>query len=123
MPDADAKDAKLPAFVDWCQKHITGDEKGQAQIYLDRLFQSFGHAGAYEAGTQTEFRVRKSHEDGTGTAFGDLPNAGAISFFSAAKKPALARIANRSTNYFCSNLIASRGAYVLLQSIHKQQSG
>jgi len=32
---------KLAAFVHWCQTHITGDEKGQAQIFLDRLFQGF----------------------------------------------------------------------------------
>ncbi len=25
---------KLAEFVAWCQKHITGDEKGQAQIFL-----------------------------------------------------------------------------------------
>ena len=33
---------KLTEFTAWCQKHITGDEKGQAQIFLDRLFQAFG---------------------------------------------------------------------------------
>jgi hypothetical protein len=38
MPDGE----KLSEFVAWCAKHITGDEKGQAQIYLDRLFQAFG---------------------------------------------------------------------------------
>jgi hypothetical protein len=27
-------------FVDWSAAHITGDEKGQAQIFLDRLFQA-----------------------------------------------------------------------------------
>jgi hypothetical protein len=33
---------KLAEFTAWCQKNITGDEKGQAQIFLDRLFQAFG---------------------------------------------------------------------------------
>jgi hypothetical protein len=28
---------KLAEFTAWCGKHITGDEKGQAQIFLDRL--------------------------------------------------------------------------------------
>jgi hypothetical protein len=65
-------DAKLSSFVDWCQKHIIGDEKGQAQIFLDRLFQAFDHPGVFEAGGQTEFRIRKSDEDGGGTAFADL---------------------------------------------------
>ena len=27
---------KLSEFVGWSQKHITGDEKGQAQIFLER---------------------------------------------------------------------------------------
>jgi type II restriction/modification system DNA methylase subunit YeeA len=62
---------KLAAFTAWCQKNITGDEKGQAQIFLDRLFQAFGQSGCLDAGGTTEFRVRKSHEDGGGTAFAD----------------------------------------------------
>lgn len=59
----------LQGFVDWCQKHITGDEKGEAQIFLDRLFQAFEHEGAKEAGALFEERVHKS---GGGTAFADL---------------------------------------------------
>ena len=27
------------------KQHLTGDEKGEAQLFLDRLFQAFGHAG------------------------------------------------------------------------------
>ena len=51
---------KLAEFVAWCQKHITGDEKGQAQIFLDRLFQSFGQSGCLDVGGTTEFRIRKA---------------------------------------------------------------
>ena len=64
MPDG----TKLSEFVEWCAKHITGDEKGQAQIFLDRLFQAFGHAGLKEAGATLEFRDAK---DAGGTAFAD----------------------------------------------------
>jgi hypothetical protein len=67
MPNRD----KLAEFTAWCQKNITGDEKGQAQIFLDRLFQAFGQSGCLDVGGSTEFRVRKSHEDGGGTAFAD----------------------------------------------------
>lgn len=67
MPSRD----KLTEFIAWCQKHITGDEKGQAQIFLDRLFQAFGQAGCLDVGGATEFRVRKADEDGGGTAFAD----------------------------------------------------
>lgn len=68
---ADPKIEKLSAFVQWAQTHITGDEKGQAQIFLDRLFQAFGHAGSLDVGGAPEFRVRKANEDGGGTAFAD----------------------------------------------------
>lgn len=67
MPDGN----KLAEFVAWCGKHITGDEKGQAQIFLDRLFQAFGQPGCLDVGGTTEFRIRKDKEDGGGTAFAD----------------------------------------------------
>lgn len=62
---------KLAEFTAWCRKHVTGDEKAQAQIFLDRLFQAFGQPGCLDVGGTTEFRVRKPHEDGGGTAFAD----------------------------------------------------
>ena len=62
---------RLNEFTHWVAQHIRGDEKGEAQIFLDRLFQAFGQPGVLEVGGQTEFRVRKSQEDGGGTAFAD----------------------------------------------------
>lgn len=67
MPDRE----KLSEFTAWCAQHITGDEKGQAQIFLDRLFQAFSQPGCLDVGGTTEFRIRKSDEDGGGTAFAD----------------------------------------------------
>jgi hypothetical protein len=67
MPSRD----KLAEFSAWCAKHISGDEKGQAQIFLDRLFQAFGQSGCLDIGGHTEFRIRKADEDGAGTAFAD----------------------------------------------------
>ena len=46
------REEKLAEFVGWAQQHITGDEKGQAQIFLDRLFQAFGHAGVLDGGRE-----------------------------------------------------------------------
>ena len=63
---------KLAEFTAWCAKHVTGDEKSDAQLFLDRLFQAFGHAGLKEAGATLEFRVAKDAESGGGTAFADL---------------------------------------------------
>jgi len=59
----------LEQFVQWCADHISGDEKGEAQIFLDQLFRGFGHAGFKEAGATCEMRVKKA---GKGTSFADL---------------------------------------------------
>jgi type II restriction/modification system DNA methylase subunit YeeA len=62
---------KLAEFTAWCARHITGDEKGEAQIFLDHLFQAFGFPGGLkEAGATLEMRVPKT--DQGGTAFADL---------------------------------------------------
>ena len=61
--------SRLRAFVDWSTKHITGDEKGQSQIFLDHLFRAFGQPGVLESGASFEFRVKNTRG---GTAFADL---------------------------------------------------
>jgi hypothetical protein len=33
----DSRSAKLAAFCDWVRENIAGDEKGKAQVFLDRL--------------------------------------------------------------------------------------
>lgn len=50
----------LSAFVAWRQQHLRGDEKGEAQTFLDRLFKAFGHDGAIEAGAVYEDRVKRT---------------------------------------------------------------
>ena len=62
---------RLESFVKWVDENITGDEKGEAQIFLDRLFLAFGQPGCLDVGGKPEFRIRKSSEDGGGTAFAD----------------------------------------------------
>jgi hypothetical protein len=68
---AQDRKSRLQEFVDWAAAHISGDEKGQSQIFLDRLFQAFGQKGLLEVGGTAEFRIRKAKEDGGGTAFAD----------------------------------------------------
>jgi SAM-dependent methyltransferase len=58
---------RLEAFVAYTQQ-LRGDEKGEAQVFCDRLFQAFGHAGYKEAGAVLEERVRGKHS----TKFADL---------------------------------------------------
>lgn len=63
------KTKSFASFLEWTAKHIKGDEKGEAQIFLDRLFQAFGWAGLKEAGAQCEERLKN---DAGGTSFADL---------------------------------------------------
>ena len=49
---------------------LKGDEKGEAQVFCDRLFQAFGHKGYKEAGAELEFRIKKKSTGGT--SFADL---------------------------------------------------
>lgn len=65
---SDAVD-RLKAFVAYAKK-LDGDEKGEAQVFVDRLFQAFGHEGYKEAGAVLEFRLKK--RGGRGTSFADL---------------------------------------------------
>lgn len=58
----------LRGFVDY-SRSLEGDEKGEAQVFCDRLFRAFGHEGYKEAGATLEYRVRKK---GRGTKFADL---------------------------------------------------
>ena len=48
---------------------LKGDEKGESQVFCDRLFQAFGHAGYKEAGATLEERVKAK---GKSTKFADL---------------------------------------------------
>ena len=60
--------ARITDFVKYVRTYLSGDEKGEAQIFCDRLFQAFGHEGIKQAGGTLEFRVHK----GKGTKFADL---------------------------------------------------
>src|SRR6266571_7214002 len=49
---------RLQHFIEYAQK-LKGDEKGEAQVFCDRLFQAFGHAGYKEAGATLEDRQQR----------------------------------------------------------------
>jgi SAM-dependent methyltransferase len=61
----------LQIFVQFCQQHIKGDEKGESQTFLDRFFRAFGHEGVLEAGATFEERIEKGSKKGK-TGFADL---------------------------------------------------
>jgi hypothetical protein len=60
---------RLSDFETWRATNLSGDEKGEAQVFLDRLFQALGWPGVFDAGATLEFRLAK--ESG-GTSFADL---------------------------------------------------
>lgn len=67
--EADASaPAELQRFVQFVKTHLRGDEKGEAQVFCDRLFRAFGHEGIMEAGGTLEFRIHRAK----GTRFADL---------------------------------------------------
>ncbi len=53
---------RLNTFVAYAQE--LGDEKGEAQVFCDRLFRAFGHAGYREAGATLEARLAKKGSKG-----------------------------------------------------------
>lgn len=60
---------RLRRFSDWRSDNLKGDEKGEAQVFLDHLFVALGWKGVFEAGAVLEERITK--DDG-GTSFADL---------------------------------------------------
>lgn len=46
-------------FVEWFENHIKGYEKGEGQIFFNRLLQAFGNKGILEVGATCEERVKK----------------------------------------------------------------
>lgn len=58
-------------FIEYCKKYIRGDEKGEAQVFLERFFIALGYPDGFKgAGAECEFRIR--HEKKKSTSFADL---------------------------------------------------
>ena len=64
----DSAAARLEEFVRYVRTHLTGDEKGEAHLFCEHLFQAFGHKGLREVGGTLEYRIHK----GNTTKFADL---------------------------------------------------
>jgi hypothetical protein len=104
------KTAKLQKFVDWVGDHIKGDEKGEAQVYLDRMFQAFGWPGLKEAGATCEERVKKG--DGR-TSFADLVWKPVIVIEMKRRGEDLSKHYSQAFNYW-TRLVPSRPRYAML---------
>ncbi|MBZ0289294.1 MAG: class I SAM-dependent DNA methyltransferase, partial [Anaerolineae bacterium] len=65
------REQQLQTFVEWWRSYCRGDEKGEAQMFLDRLFRALGYDGALEAGGVFEDRVKRLREGKATVAFAD----------------------------------------------------
>lgn len=48
---------QIKEFIEYA-KQLKGDEKGEAQLFVDRLFRAFGHGGIIEADGRLEARIK-----------------------------------------------------------------
>ncbi|HEY8668893.1 MAG TPA: DNA methyltransferase, partial [Tepidisphaeraceae bacterium] len=103
----------LTAFSSWVAQHIKGDEKGEAQIFFDRLFGAFGQRGLFEAGGQAEVRIRKAGEDGGGTSFADCVWKPIVLIEMKKRGADLARHYRQAFDYW-TRLVPGRPQYVVL---------
>src|SRR5882672_8173184 len=104
---------RLQTFVTWWRAYCKGDEKGEAQIFLDRLFKAFGHEGAVEAGGTFETRVRRKHDEKTTTAFADFLLPGSVLIEMKKRGEDLRKHYAQAADYWW-NLAPNRPQYVLL---------
>lgn len=107
----DSRSQRLAGFVDFVRQHIRGDEKGEAQTYLDRLFRAFGQPGAIEAGAVYEDRVRRAKQKTVG--FADLVWKETVLFEMKKRGEPLARHAQQMLDYWI-GLAGRRPAYCVL---------
>lgn len=110
MAAADEKIEKLRTFTDWVDTHITGDEKGEAQVFLDRLFQGFGWPGLKEAGATCEERVKKTNG---GISFADLVWKPFVVIEMKKRGTDLSKHYSQAFNYW-TRLVPSRPRYAIL---------
>ncbi|MEG3529136.1 DNA methyltransferase [Bacillus paranthracis] len=103
------KKERLETFVNWFKSNCQGDEKGEAQIFLDRLFQGFGHQGVLDIGGKTEFRIRKKK----GTSFADLVWKPIVLIEMKKRGTNLSKHYNQAEDYWM-NLVPDRPKYVVL---------
>jgi SAM-dependent methyltransferase len=102
----------IETFVEYCNTHIKGDEKGEAQIFLDRFFTALGYPeGLKGAGADLEFRIR--NEEKKSTSFADLfwPKKVLIEMKKAEED--LSRHLQQITSYWL-KLAGNRPRYVIL---------
>lgn len=100
---------QLDEFVAYV-KTLDGDEKGEAQVFLDRLFRAFSRDGYKEAGATLEHRIRNK---GGHTSFADLVWKPIVLIEMKKRGEDLAKHLNQAFDYW-TTLVPNRPRYVVL---------
>lgn len=100
---------QLSDFVAYSSK-LKGDEKGEAQVFIDRLFRAFSRVGYKEAGAELETRVRN---DAGGTSFADCVWRPHVLIEMKKRGEDLSRHLTQAFNYWA-RLVPNRPRYVVL---------
>jgi hypothetical protein len=102
----------LDKFVNFCQQHIKGQEKKEAQTFLDRFFRAFGHEGALEAGASYEEAIKQGSKKGK-TGFADLVWKPRVLIEMKKRGEDLSKHYSQAFDYW-TRLVPDRPRYVLL---------
>lgn len=102
----------LQTFVSFCQKHIKGHERKEAQTFLDRFFRAFGHEGALEAGASYEQAIKQGSKKGK-TGFADLVWKPRVLIEMKKRGEDLSKHYSQAFDYW-TRLVPDRPRYVLL---------
>jgi SAM-dependent methyltransferase len=105
----DAIATNIQGFVDYVAT-LRGDEKGEAQVFCERLFNAFGHDGYKAAGATLEERVKG--KDGN-TKFADLVWKPRMLLEMKSRGENLQRHYRQAFDYWI-NLVPNRPRYVVL---------
>lgn len=103
------RQAQLREFVAYA-KTLKGDEKGEAQVFLDRLFRGFSRFGYKEAGAVLEDRVKDVRG---GTRFADLVWKPIVLIEMKKRGEDLSRHLQQAFDYW-TRLVPNRPRYVVL---------
>ncbi|HYW21807.1 MAG TPA: DNA methyltransferase [Nodularia sp. (in: cyanobacteria)] len=109
---AAATPESLNKFVSFCHQHIKGQERKEAQTFLDRFFRAFGHEGALEAGASYEKAIKKSSKTGK-TGFADLVWKPRVLIEMKKRGEDLSKHYSQAFDYW-TRLVPDRPRYVLL---------
>lgn len=103
---------RLAAFVAWARAHIRGDERGEAQVFLDHLFEALGHLGGCMAtGGHLEERVQRGR--GQQVGFADFVWRPVVLIEMKRRGVDLARHYRQAFDYWV-RLVPNRPRYVIL---------